>query len=167
MNVAPWRETTEALLFLTLLHILPGPRTLTPHLMSHHTTPTIPAKHGAIWFPDGDILLSTRSIDSRSQESEVRYIQTLFRVHKSILASHSIIFQDALTSTNDKLSTTTVHLPDDTSELEIFLGLMYGKNWLVNYYMTIFFESFLLTLLKVLSLWSPSIERCSDFEKFY
>lgn len=133
----------------------------------YHTTPTIPAKHGAIWFPSGDILLSTRSIDPSSQGSEVRYIQTLFRVHKSMLASHSTIFHDAFASANDKLNITTVYLPDDTSNLEIFLGLMYGKDRLVNYYMTIFFKSFLLTLLKVLSLWSPFIERCSHIEKFY
>lgn len=133
----------------------------------YHTTPTIPAKHGAIWFPSGDILLSTRSIDPSSQGSEVRYIQTLFRVHKSMLASHSIIFHDAFASANDKLNITTVYLPDNTSNLEIFLGLLYGRDWLVNYYMTIFFKSFLLTLLKVLSLWSPFIERCSHIEKFY
>lgn len=136
-----------------------------------HTTPTIPAKHGAIWFPDGDILLSTRSIDPSSQGSEVRYIQTLFRVHKAILACHSRIFHDAFTSADDKLNITAVHhlrVLDDTSDLENFLGLMYnGTNWLVNYYMTIFFKSFLLTLLKVLSLWSPIIEHCSHIEKFY
>ncbi|KAG6334824.1 hypothetical protein ID866_4261 [Astraeus odoratus] len=73
---------------------------------------TVPTRHPDLWFPDGSALL----------EIVLRAENTLFRVHKSLLARHSGFFHDLFTlpqvAARDPQHTTTTPSVDHSGDIE-------------------------------------------------
>ena len=74
-----------------------------------------------LYFSDGSVILSAKDADQNL---------LYFRVHKSVLAKNSLVFEDMLTMPTpadqdlyDGLP--LVHLHDDANHLKEFLGMLY------------------------------------------
>ena len=80
--------------------------------------------HGSLYFSDGNIVLTTAGGTGE---------HILFRVHQSILAKNSPVFEHMLSSPGDANETydgvPLVKLSDSREELESLLGILYHEMW--------------------------------------
>jgi hypothetical protein len=79
-----------------------------------------------LYFPDGSVVLSATAKDPTESQNLV-----YFRVHKSVLAKHSLVFEDMLTiptPADQELydGVPLVHLHDDAGEVKEFIGMLYN-----------------------------------------
>lgn len=88
-------------------------------------------RHPTLWLPDGNIVLSA--------PSSCRPCDILFRVHKSVLARASTVFNDMFALPTDPTaqdiydSVPFVSIHDTAEELQSVLQLMYGDLWYAHF----------------------------------
>lgn len=83
-------------------------------------------RHHDLWLSDGNVILSTKSIDGDQM--------VLFRVHKSVLARHSMTFSDMFSEDVSVVSEgvndvydglSVVSMSDSIEDLEAILKVLY------------------------------------------
>ena len=89
-------------------------------------------QHPSRWVSDGNIILSALSTPGGDEE---RFVQ-LFRIHKSVLAKHSPVFEDMLSLATVEGAEQIlcdgiekVDMPDEAEDVECLLSILYEPGW--------------------------------------
>ncbi|KAI0035505.1 hypothetical protein K488DRAFT_68312 [Vararia minispora EC-137] len=97
---------------------------------------TVVIRHPVLWLDDGNIVLRTTS----PATVEAPTTQTLYRIHKSILALNATFFEDMFAGGADVFDAASeqcqgfpvIDMPDPAEDVEPFLKSIFVSNWMLD-----------------------------------